>query len=410
VRCFALVIAAALLLASRDANAAGTDLPDQAASASGTGGASTARSGDPAAAYFNPAALVDGKGLRAGVGSTFALASLSAESSPGAPPPSFAIGTERSLRAIPYLAASYAYEWLMAGVSVHVPFGGGVAWPASSPLRFEAVESSVRVIRIAPFLGLGGRRASIAVGPHFDLGSLEVKRATNHVLEEGSVHLASSGSSVGGQIAALVRPVDELAIGVSYKSKSAIPLTGDADFEVPPTFAPQYPDQAVHSRLKLPERIAVGVAWSIVRSTRLFVDATYTGWATNDALVFDFESAQTPDSRIDNDWRDTLALRAGVEHDLNESFTLRGGLFVDGVAGPAAPAHNLSPASPDMTRVGGSFGAGVTLIEGVALDAFYQPFVLLSRTSTSADYPLATYSGSAHLFGLGARLHWDPAP
>ena len=46
-----------------------------------------------------------------------ALASLEAESSPGAPPPPFAVSSERSLRAIPYLAASYAYEWFVGLVA-----------------------------------------------------------------------------------------------------------------------------------------------------------------------------------------------------------------------------------------------------------------------------------------------------
>lgn len=407
-RSLCLFVAAALLTA-RSATAAGTDLPDQSASASGTAGASTARSDDPAAAYFNPAALVDGKGLRVGAGSTFALASLSASNSPGAPPPAFDVSSEKSLRAIPYLAVSYAYEWFVGGVSVHVPFGGGVAWPKDWPLRFEAVESSVRVIRVAPFIGAGSRVVSIAVGPHFDVGSLEVKRATNHVLEEGSVHMVTNGSAIGGQVAAFFRPNDELAFGVSYKTKSTVRLGGDADFEVPPTFAPQYPDQGVSARLKLPERIAIGAAWAMRPTTRLLVDATYTGWSTNDALVFDFEQTQTPDSTIKNEWRDTIALRGGVEHDLASIWTVRGGLFVDGLTGPAAPAQNLSPSSPDMTRVGATIGGGVKLTDGVALDAFYQFFALLERASTSADYPLATYRGSAHLFGLGARFHWDPA-
>lgn len=400
----------ALAVTATDASAAGTDLPDQSASASGTAGASTARSGDPAAAYFNPAALVDGQGLRVGVGSTFALASLTASSSPSAPPPAFSVDSESSLRAIPYLGASYSHGWFAAGVSAHVPFGGAVSWPRGWPLRFEAVESSQRVIRVAPFVGARWRAIAIAAGPQFDFGSLEVRRATNHVLEEGSVHLLERGSSVGGQVALFVQPLEQLAFGLSYKSRSTIGLGGDADFGVPPTFAPQYPDQGVSTRLRLPDRIALGVAWSALRTTRLLADVTYTTWSVNDALVFDFEQGQTPDSRIKNEWRDTVAVRVGGEHDLGSALTLRGGLFVDGLSGPAAPASNLAPSSPDMTRVGGSVGGGVKITTGVALDAFYSLFGLLERASTSNDYPLATYGGVAHLFGLGARFAWAPAP
>lgn len=404
----ALVFVAALLV-TNEARAGGTELVDQGAAASGTANAATARSGDPSAAFFNPAALVDGKGLRVGVGATFALAAISAKQSPGAPPPTFDVGAEKSLRTVPYLSASYAYDWFVGGISVNVPFGGGVTWPKDWPLRFEAIESQVRVIRVAPFIGVGTKRAAVAVGPHFDFGTLEVKRATNHVLEEGSVHIATNGSTVGGQVAAFVRPIEEISIGVSYKSKSIMRLRGDADFEVPATFAPQYPDQGVDSQLRLPERLAIGVGWTIQPPTRLYVDFTYTGWSTNELLVFDFENRQTPDSTIKNEWRDSIALRVGAEHDLATRLTVRGGAFVDGLSGPAAPSQNLSPTSPDMTRIGGSIGGGYALTEGVALDAFYQLFVLAERASTSADYPLATYNGLAHLFGLGARFAWDPS-
>jgi len=406
----AALVAVVTFATPRAAHAAGTDLSDQSASASGTAGAATARSGDPSAAYFNPAALVDGQGLRVGLGSTFALASLSASSTPSAPPPAFSESSETSLRAIPYLAASYSHQWFAAGVSAHVPFGGAVSWPKAWPLRFEAVESSQRVIRVAPFLGARWRAVAIAAGPQFDFGSLEVRRATNHVLEEGSVHLLETGSAVSAQAALFVQPLDTLAFGLSYKSRSTIALGGDADFTVPPTFAAQYPDQGVSSRLRLPDRIALGAAWSALPTTRLFADVTYTTWSNNDALVFDFEQGQTPDSRIRNEWRDTVAVRLGAEDDVTGSLTVRGGVFVDGLAGPAAPARNLAPSSPDMTRLGGSLGAGWKLTSGVALDAFYSLVGLLERASTSDDYPLASYGGSAHLFGLGARFAWSPSP
>jgi long-chain fatty acid transport protein len=391
------------------AGAAGTEIADQSASASGTGGASTARTADPAAAYFNPAALADGQGLRIGLGSSFALASLSASSSPGAPPPAFAIDSEGGVRPIPFFAASYAHRGFAFGLSLHVPFGGGVTWPRDSPLRFEATSSSVRVIRVAPFVGVRLGAVSLAAGPHLDLGQLEVKRATNHVLEEGEVHLRTSGGAVGGQAALFLEATETLAFGLSYKSRSVIRLRGDADFDVPAVFAGDYPDQRVSARLKLPDRFALGVSWSGISDVRLLGDVTYTLWSINDALVFDFVEQETPDAIITNEWRNTVALRAGIEVDVTRAVTARGGAFVDGLFGPAAPARNLGPSSPDMTRVGGSVGVGLQLTDGVAVDAFYSLFRLLERSSTSADLSLATYSGSAHVFGLGGRFWWNPS-
>jgi long-chain fatty acid transport protein len=398
---------AAFLFLAPSAQAAGSEIPDQSASASGTAGASTARASDPAAAFFNPAALVDGRGLRVGVGSAFAVAALRSESAPGAPGAAFAIDAQGSLRAIPHLAASYAYRDFALGLSLHVPFGGAVAWPASSALRFEALESSQRVVRIAPFVGARFKMVSVAAGPQIDLGQVEVKRATNHVLEEGSAHLLLDGSGIGAQAAVFVEPTDRLAFGLSYKSRSMVRLTGDGDFTVPAVFASRYPDQAVSARLYLPDRIALGAAYAITPPARVLFDVTYTVWSQNQSLVFDFAEPQTPDTTIKNEWRDTMAFRLGGELDVVPRVTARAGAFVDGLPTPAAPSNNLTPASPDMSRVGGSAGAGVKVTSGVAVDAFYSLFTLLERSSTSNNAPLATYSGTAHIFGLGARFVTD---
>ena len=161
------------------------------------------------------------------------------------------------------------------------------------------------------------------------------------------------------------------------------------------------------ARLKLPDRIALGAAYSLPRA-RILADVTYTLWSFNDELSFQF-SPGTPSSTQKNAWRDTLAVRVGGEYDVSRMVTLRAGAFVDGLNHPAAPPENLAPSAPDMTRVGGSVGAGFQVTKSFAADVFYSFFALVERTSTSADATLATYGGSAHIFGVGIRFAWDPS-
>lgn len=401
-------VAVACVASSRDARAVGTDVSDQSAVASGTGGASTARSGDPGAAYFNPAALVDGKGLRVGQGTTFALASIHATSSPGSPGTAFSVDAKKSLQLVPYLAASWSDANVTVGLSVHVPFGASVSWPAGSALRFEAVESSVKVLRIAPFAGVRAGPFAFAAGPQIDIAEVDATRATNMILAEGHVHLLLHGVGIGGQAAVFVQPTEQLAFGLSYKSRALVRLSGDAAFDLPAAFSTQYPDQGVTARLKLPDRIAFGVAYALPRA-RVLADVTYTLWSFNDELSFHFAQPQTPASTQKNGWRDTLALRLGAEYDVTKIATVRAGAFVDGLNHAAAPTENLSPSAPDLTRVGGSVGAGFQVTRGMAFDVFYSFFTLLERASTSADSILATYSGNAHVFGIGSRFRWDPS-
>lgn len=404
--------AAALALASFGtvdaARASGTELPDPSVVAGGTGGATTARTGDPGAAYYNPAALVDGQGLRVGLGSLFAVTSATVTSSPDAPPPAYSASPASGLRGIPYVAASYAADWWAAGVSVNVPFGGGIKWPRDWPLRFEARESSTVVLRVSPFFGARWRWLSFAAGPYVDRITTELTRSTNHVTSEGEFRVAAGGTGVGGHASVLVKPSNDVSLGVAYKSRDFVHVSGDVDFDVPTTFEPQFPDQHVSAKLKLPDRVAVGLGWSVAPTARVYLDGVYTFWSLNDKLDLDFERAETPDATIRYAFRDTFALRAGGELDVSPSVTLRLGVFGDGLPEPAAPSNYLGPSTADMTRIGGSVGAGVKLSEWLAIDAFYQYFQLLSRTSTSADLPLATYEGSSHVFGLGARVAWSP--
>ncbi len=73
---------------------------------------------------------------------------------------------------------------------------------------------------------------------------------------------------------------------------------------------------------------------------------------------------------------------------------------MDGLFGAAAPAETLSPASPDMPRLGLTMGGQGRPSETIAIDAFYEVMSWLQRESTSLDAPLATYRGRAHVGGL----------
>ncbi len=410
------IFAIALLGAGEKAAlASGPEIAEASAVAAGTGGASTARSGDPGAAFFNPAALADGAGLRLGMGAVFAASSVSAKRADGADESPFSVETTGGIRVIPNLGASFAFKDFLVGLAVNVPYASSVRYPATSPLRFEILSSDLRDIRLAPFVGVRVGKVRFAAGPSFDFASLEVVKATNHVTEEGSAHLLLDGVGYGFQAAAFAEISERFRLGLSYKSRTVLPLAGNADFEVPPVFG--FVDQGVTARFHLPDRIALGGVYEIHRA-RFLLDLVYSSWSVNEALSFDFQRPETSPSTIKNEWRDTLALRVGAEMDLGKHFVARGGAFVDGIPGPAAPARNLAPNAPDATRVGGSLGAGARIplaraTNGMAtttlgVDVFYSFLALLPRTSTSEEVPRADYAGHAHFVGVGASLHFDP--
>jgi long-chain fatty acid transport protein len=397
----------ALLLVPATAAAGGFEVAQQSAAAAGTGHAGTGRSGDPSAAWFNPAALADGEGLRATMGIAVAGISLRSAALPGAPDAPWEATTEGPPATPPHAYFSFSKADWAAGVSVNLAFAGGVQWAEDWRQRFEIIRSQPRFVRIAPFFAYRLGPVRIAGGPHIDMGQVSILKATNHIEEEGSAELRLSGVGIGADVAVFIRFGDHAQLGVSYKSRTKLELSGEADFDVPKAFQSRYPDGAVASEWTLPDRIAVGVGLQPKGADRLriYVDMSLTLWSVNDELLFDFEDDRTTDIVQDNRWRDSVALRGGAEVRVHDAVTLRAGAYVDGLFGAPPPDETLSPSSPDSTRLGLTIGGRIHLPKVVSIDLFYEHLRLLPRESTSPDAPQASYGGFANVGGISVTFH-----
>ena len=373
------------------AAAGGFAVTQQGATASGTGHASTARYDLADQAWANPAALVDDGGLRVGAGVAMASSRISAETSAGA------VQTVPGVALPPHLFASLSVKRFAVGVSLNTAYAGGVRWPDDSPLRFESISSAPQFIRVAPFLGVRVGPVQLAVGAHIDRGTLVVTRATDHVLEEGRATLALGGTGAGFHAAAWVPATPHVSLGLTYKSASAVPLEGLADFDVPDAFGADLPDQVVTSRMVLPDRVSAGVQVEVGR-VRVLADLVYTRWSANQELAFHLTDPATDDVVQVNAWRDTLATHLGGELAAKRWVGRLGG-YVDGWPNAAAPLTTLAPSSPDGTRVGLTVGGGVR-VGPLRVDAFGEQLWILRRTSASSESVSATYRGTATLAGL----------
>jgi long-chain fatty acid transport protein len=377
------------------ARAGGFAVAEQTATAGGTAGASTARDGDPGAAWYNPAALADGGGLRVGLGLLAAMPSISAQAMDG----SWQTGSESGVATPPHLHASDARGRLAYGVAVGVPFGGGVSWPEDWQGRHEIISSRLEVFRVAPFVAWSFGAVRVAGGLHADFGRLRLRRSLDFVDTEGDVRLDLDGRAYGVDLAAWWQARPDLAVGASYKSRATLGLHGGADFTAPDAFQQKTADQHARVDMRLPDRIGLGVAWKRGAVLAL-ADLEVTTWAVNQQLVIDFENEATPDPVQTNRWKTTVGLRAGAEWAANRGTRVRGGLFYD----PSpAQADTLAPSSPDATRIGVTVGGGRQLRKDLAIDAFYEYMQLLGRQTESMDSLQARYSGHAHLLGLDIR-------
>lgn len=377
------------------ASAGGFALEEQTALAGGTGGASTARSGDPGAAWYNPAALADDGGVRLGIGVLAAFPSLRAEAMDG----SWQTNSQSNVATPPHLNLSYAEGELAYGVSVGVPYGAGVTWPADWAGRHEILSTQLEVFRAGAFVAWRFGKLRVAGGVHVDFARLRINRTLDFVDTEGDVKLDMTGNAIGFDVAAFYQATPELDVGLSYKSRSSLAMTGGADFTAPDAFAVKTTDQHVATTVNLPDRIALGARWRAGKLS-LLGDLIVTLWGVNQQTVIDFEIDDTPDVIQTNRWSSTVGLRLGAEYALTQAVAARGGAFYD----PSpAPAERLAPTSPDSHRVGLTVGGSYRVAEGYTVDLFYEYMHILSRETMSMDNLAARYGGRAQMIGLGLR-------
>lgn len=390
-------LASLALLASSPALAGGFAVTEQTAVSSGTGGAGAARADDPGAAWHQPAALADGGGWRFDLSLIFARPSLEARALDG----SWSESNDAAWATPPHLDISYAAGRWAAGISLGVPFGSGISWPADWEGRHEIVATDLQVFRAAPFVAWSFGKLRVAAGAHLDLGRLQIERNLDFIDMEGDVAIDMDGRGFGVDASAYYQATDTLAFGAVYRGRTTMPLDGGADFTAPDAFDAKIADQAATSKLRLPDQLALGARAQFGRYAAL-ADVELAVWSTNKALVVDFANEQTPDVTQRTEWRNTLSLRGGGEYERGQ-LTLRHGLYLE--QSPAKTEH-LAPSSPDGNRLGLSAGASWRFHPRFAVDVFAESMWILRRETTNMESLQASYGGRATFAGLGVR--WTP--
>jgi len=378
---------------------AGYELAEQSALAAGTGGAGAAREGDPGAVWYNPASIADGNGFRGGVSLFLAIPQITANSTNAAFAPQQPTTNQVGV-ATPF-AAHLAWSGGRFGVGLYVgtSHGATVTWPNGWWGRFDAASTSLLVLRTAPSFSVRFGPVRIGAGVHVDYANLDIRRDLDFVNTAGTSHLILSGASAGADASIFWQAAPALSLGLTYQSRTVLHLDGSAHFEVPPEFAGRAIDQGIHSDMTLPDRFALGGAWTRGR-LMVLADVTLTLWSVNDTQTIHFAEGRMADVVQPQKWHESFSVRAGVDGAVSRRMSLRAGAYYDH---QAAPAETLSAASPDLSRIGITVGGTLRLPRGVALDGFAGVAILLPRESTSNDAIPASYSGYVLYSGLAVR-------
>lgn len=346
-------------------------------------------------------------------------------------------------------------ERLSVGVGVFAPYGLGTKWPVDFLGRFDGYKTQLKSIYVQPTvayqvtdwlsLGLGVAyiHSTVELHQHADLSQFPLPTDPNNPLPPGTTFgqigipaftdfadadLRASGNGVAFNGGLQVKVTDRLTLGGHFLTRKRIKYTGDVVFTQIPTnlviapgttpLNPTTPlpldlalagqflrdsalsDGTASTEITLPDQGQVGLAYRVTDRWTVMADYQQIVWGWFNSLVIDFDNPRTPDRPQYEGYKDSHAVRLGVEYHAGGTTTVRAGYLYHGAA---APDQTVTPLLPEGPRNEFTLGVTARLTPGLTLDAAYQLVLQQDRRGragvTTANNGL--YQFGANLFGAG---------
>jgi long-chain fatty acid transport protein len=395
--CLLATAASPALSPTPPASAAGFLVYEMSAEAMGKGSAVSASTREPAAVWFNPAALTE-QGHGVSLGGTAVLATTRFEPVGGGDEQESEFGKHF----LPtFFGTAKVHEQVALAMGIFPAFAIGIEWPGdwignrhTIKAQLETVNFNPTVaVRLLPQLSLGAGFQAVRGGVELITG-LPAKIG-------GTARLGGGDWGFGGNVGLLYQPLpDQLGLALAYRSRVKMEFDGRVDFDPRETdFSPTLVDQGGGADITLPDILTFGVMGRVTPALTLTFDANYTLWSTYDELVIDFEREPPErDQVLRRDNKDSFTLRLGADWATPaEGLAVRAGVIYD--QNPS-PADTLSPSLPDADRL--DFGLGLGYRTGWFKGdlGYLLVYFLPSDAEGGVEGPEGTYRSLAHLIGL----------
>lgn len=414
----------ALILVSADAHSAAFMLNEQSPAASGRSYAGAAAAADDASTiFYNPAGMTELKRAQAQA-STYLImprAEISNNGSTasvgGGPGTSFAGSSDQGFdpqaSGSLYLAAPAA-TGLWVGLGVTVPFALANHYDSDFFGRYDSTRASLRAIDIAPSVAYA-IHPKVSIGGGIDIQYMDAKLVNAvpnpaFLTPETDGRFAAEGSdwSLGYNVGALFKPTEKIRLGLTYRSAITHKIEGEATTDL--DFAGIHTVQDASTELKLPDTVALGVAYDVTPTVTLLGQVGYYGWSRFEEVRIKLADGTEPTTT--ENFRDSWSVALGAEWAVARGWKLRAGMLYDRT--PTRDQYR-STIIPDVDRVWASIGATYQISDRLALDASYQHMFAkegpINRTNSfpslgTTVQTVGTTETSADIVGLTLRMQF----
>ena len=232
------------------------------------------------------------------------------------------------------------YNGFKVGLSLDAPAGLSKKWSQPFPKTF-AQEFSLKVVEINPTVSYKiADMFAVAAGVRAVYADATVKSSGMISQDYGGVTASRDMDGdtweCGYNLAATFRPMDDMNLAVTYRSKIDLDLEGDANLATSAIFAGN-PVYQGSGKVTIPLPAVLAIAGSYTFFDQLTVELEYdrTFWSKYEDLDFIYPtSLGNPfltaafDEPVPKDWEDSDSWRISVSYDIS-AFTLMAGFAVD---------------------------------------------------------------------------------
>ncbi len=394
---------------------AGFLIYEHGAAAMAVAGAFVAVANDSSAVFHNPAGLAFLSGTQFSIGTTLIIPKASLQL-PKWPDPRFK--TVDQVSQVFYPSTVYfsqpITDKIVLGFGFFSPYGLGAEWPSDYPLRYIAVKDDLKTFffnpviafKLSPNFGAAVGLAYIHSTLSFDLVQLADLSFINPLFGayDVPVKLEASGNGYGLN-AGLLYKGEKLSIGANWRSGFKIDYEGDLTLDwsaAPSMIQPLLPKSGTaKTSFKYPHILGFGLAFNPSSQLRLSADLHYVLWSSYDEFTVKVDVPNFADKHVEENWKDAITLRGGIEFKASDNVALRAGVLYDQTP---QPIETMDPILPDANRVAITGGFGFKTGH-LVFDFAYQYEIFSDRTSPNRSiYPLGlgegTYKTKANLFGF----------
>lgn len=240
-------------------------------------------------------------------------------------------------------------EKLWWGIGIFSRFGNSTEYEPTWPGRYNSYLAKITGVTIQPTIAYKVTdKLSVAAGADINYIKLDIKKRIPQASILGvagpDVDFELTGDNIawGWLLGLNYDMTDSTSFAAVYRSKITQNMDADANLSL------SFLNTGAHGTVTLPDSLALGIGHKFDDKTRVELGAVYTKWSTYDKLEITFDKNLPTSSDIKN-WKDVWRYQFGIEHKINDTWSIMGGYAYDNSPMPDETMDFMVPTGDRQT-------------------------------------------------------------